>query len=119
MYDLQDRTRAFARDVIRLREKLPSTTTYRVIGHQLMRSGTSTAANYRASCRAQSRAAFIAKMSIVEEEADETQFWLELLRDLWERGPRRGIDRLHREADELVAIIVASKKTARRNSRPK
>jgi four helix bundle protein len=87
-----------------------------VIGKQLMRSGTSVGANYRSACHAQSRAAFLAKLAIVEEEADETQFWLELLADL-DLGTRHERTRLYDEARQLTAIVVASRKTAKRNRR--
>src|ERR671922_142056 len=77
--DMKKRTRAFALAIIRLVERLPSTVAGRVISHQLIRCGTSVGANYRAACRAKSQADFIAKMGIVEEEADESIFWLEIL----------------------------------------
>src|SRR3989449_2619107 len=77
--DLKDRTRAFALAIVCLVEELPRSRTADVIGTQLLRAGTSVGANYRAACRARSRKEFIAKMGIVEEEADESQFWLELL----------------------------------------
>ena len=109
---LQDRTKRFALDVIRLCESLPRRQTSRVITHQLIRSATSVAANYRAACRGQSRATFIAKLAIVEEEADESLFWLEMLGDL-ELGHRGTLRALKEEADQLVAIVVASKKTSR------
>lgn len=80
-----------------------------------MRSASSVGANYRAACRAQSRAAFIAKLSIVEEEADESLFWLELLEELG-LGNHNTLQSLKAEADQLVAIVVASKKTSRRNT---
>jgi four helix bundle protein len=76
---LQDRTKRFAVQVIRFFSGLPKTEAARTIGRQLLRSGTSVAANYRAACRARSSADFISKISIVVEEADETLFWLELL----------------------------------------
>src|SRR5919108_168381 len=79
--DMKKRTRAFALAIIRLVERLPSTVAGRVISHQLIRCGTSVGANYRAACRAKSQADFIAKMGIVEEEADESIYWLELLVD--------------------------------------
>ena len=112
--DLKARTKAFSLRVIRLVESLPAGRTADVIGKQLLRSGTSVGANYRASCRAKSPADFIAKMGIVEEEADESIFWMELL---IESGLVRQelLDDLLKEADELVAIVVASIKTAKRN----
>src|SRR6266403_664502 len=77
--DLKKRTKAFALRILKLVDALPTTTAGRALASQILRSGTSVAANYRAACRAKSTADFIAKMGIVEEEADETLFWLELL----------------------------------------
>lgn len=77
--EMKQRTRVFALRVIRLVEALPKTRTAEVLGKQLLRCGTSVGANYRASCRAKSQADFIAKMGIVEEEADEAIYWIELL----------------------------------------
>ena len=112
--NLQDRTRRFALDVIRFVENLPATETCKTLGRQLLRSGTSVGANYRATCRARSKADFISKMGIVLEEADESAFWIQLLIDankttLQKSGP------LLREANELVAIAISSINTARRN----
>jgi four helix bundle protein len=109
---LRDRTKAFAIRIVRLYRSLPKSTEAQVLGKQLLRSGTSVAANYRAVCRARSKAEFIAKIGIVLEEADETVFWLELLVDT----EVVGIDRLSsllQEARELCAIIAASQRTAR------
>ena len=111
--ELKDRTKRFAADVVRLSRELPTTLDGRTIGGQLIRCGTSVAANYRASCRARSRPEFIAKLGTVEEEADETLFWLELAIDT----RLVSVDRakaLLKEADELTAIFVASVKTAKR-----
>lgn len=112
--NLKTRTKDFALRIIKLVESLPKTRTSDVIGRQLMRSGTSVAANYRSSCRARSNADFISKMGIVEEEADESLLWLELL---VESGvvKEKSVELLMKEADELVAIIVSSIKTARKN----
>ena len=77
--ELQQRTTNFAIRVVRLFRSLPNCAEARVVGHQLLRSGTSVAANYRAACKGRSRADFISKLGIVEEEADETLFWLEFL----------------------------------------
>ena len=107
------RTRRFAGDVIRFCEALPSREACHVIARQLLRAGTSVGANYRAARRARSRPDFIAKLGIVEEEADETMYWLELLDELG-AGDEVDRERLHREANELVAIVVATKRTARR-----
>jgi four helix bundle protein len=114
--DLRVRTKAFALDVVRLVESLPRTRTADVVGGQLLRSGTSVAANYRAACRARSRREFIAKMGIVLEEADESEFWLELVDDCALQGPDR-VTKLRAEAGELVAMAAASVLTARAKSR--
>jgi len=109
---LQQRTRQLAVDAIKLVGDLPRTPPADVIGRQLLRSATSVAANYRSACRARSRREFIAKMGIVEEEADETAFWLELLDECC-LAPTTRIVPLSREAGELLAITVASIRTAR------
>lgn len=110
--DLRDRTKRFALRVLKLCDSLPKTDASRAIRRQLLRSGTSVAANYRAVGRARSRAEFIAKMGVVIEEADESAFWLELLVD---GGiiPKPRLDDLITETNELVRIFVASQKTAR------
>ncbi|MGZ3300661.1 MAG: four helix bundle protein [Isosphaeraceae bacterium] len=93
-------------------ESLPRTSTGNVIGRQLLRCGTSVGANYRAACRARSSAEFCSKMGIVEEEADESIYWMELLVDANLVAPEL-MANLINEANELVAIVVASIKTAR------
>ncbi|MGZ3380501.1 MAG: four helix bundle protein [Isosphaeraceae bacterium] len=98
--------------MIRLVESLPRTSTGNVIGRQLLRCGTSVGANYRAACRARSSAEFCSKMGIVEEEADESIYWMELLVDANLVAPEL-MANLINEANELVAIVVASIKTAR------
>jgi four helix bundle protein len=110
--DLRDRTKVFAVDVVRFVQSLPRRQPTDVLGRQLLRSGTSVAANYRAARRARSRREFLAKMGIVEEEADESSFWLELLADA---GLAVSVEarRLRDEADQLVAITVSSIRTAR------
>ena len=113
MQDLQDRTKKFALDVIRLCARLPQKQEFWIIGKQLMRSATSVGANYRPACRAKSKADFIAKMSIVEE-ADESSYWLEWLEEVGMKQDKE-LQRLKDEANQLVAIVVASKKTARGN----
>ena len=110
--ELKGRTKQFALRVIRLIEALPRTQTGRVVGNQLLRSATSVAANYRAVCRARSQADFVHKLGIVEEEADESLFWLELVVEA-NLMPASRVDDLIREADELTAIFVASRKTAK------
>src|SRR5438309_10266941 len=109
---LQRRMRKLAVDTIRLTGELPRTRAADVICRQVVRSATSVAANYRSACRARSRRDFIAKMGIVEEEADETAFWLELL-DECGLAPATRLVPLSREAGELLAITVASIRTAR------
>ncbi len=105
--DLKKRTKLFALEVISLVESLPKTKTGNVIGNQLIRSGTSVGANYRAACRAKSKADFINKLKIVEEEADESIYWMELLEDAKVVESFK-LSRLKKEADELLAIFVAS-----------
>ncbi len=111
--DLKVRTKKFALRVIHLVEALPRNRTADVIGKQLLRSATSVGANYRAACRARSPAEFRSKMGIVEEEADESAYWLELLTEANLVAPHRVADLLS-ESNELVAITVASIRTARR-----
>ena len=111
-FDLRERTRAFALAVIGLVEKYPRGRTAEVVGRQLLRSATSVGANYRAARRARSRKDFIAKMGIVEEEADESAYWLDLSADAG-LGDAAAVQRLQREAEELLAIAVASIRTAR------
>ncbi len=109
---MKARTKAFALRVIRLTESLPKSGTAGVIGKQLLRSGTSVGANYRAACRAKSTAAFVAKLAIVEEEADECLYWMELLIET-QLAQADQLAPLMKEADELVAIVVSSIKTAK------
>ena len=109
---MKGRTKAFALDVLKLGSMLPNTSEGRIVRNQLVRSATSVGANYRAACRARSKAEFIAKLGIVEEEADESAFWLEIIN---EGGLLSGnkVDSMHREAEELTAIVAASRKTAK------
>src|SRR5258708_10433501 len=100
--ELKTRTKDCALRVGRLVDALPNTAKGRTIANQIIRSATSVAANYRAACRARSRAEFIAKIGVVEEEADETAFWLELIIDSNIYGKTR-IEPLLKEASELVA----------------
>ena len=113
--DLKRRTKQFAIRIIRLVERLPETKTSKIIGNQLLRSGTSIAANYRAGCLGKSKRDFISKMKIVEEEADETLFWLELIEETGAFQKEKLIP-LQTEAKEILLIIVASIKTAKNNS---
>lgn len=110
--DLAKRTKAFALNIIKLSTQLPKTLEARVLAQQILRSGTSVAANYRAVCRARSRAEFIAKLGTVVEEADETVFWLELLIESGISQEDRTVGLL-REAKELLAIFSASRRTAK------
>ena len=109
---LKERTKRFALDVIALVGTLPRTLVAEIIAGQMVRSGTSTGANYRAACRARSRAEFVAKIGVAEEEADETLYWLELLLET-KLAKSDAIRRLIGEATELVAILSAGRKTAR------
>jgi four helix bundle protein len=109
--DMKKRTKRFALDVIGLIGLFPKTLEGRAIGNQLVRSGTSVGANYRAACRGKSKADFIAKLGIVEEEADESCYWLEILIE-GEILPKDADAPLLKEAGEITAMIVASRKTA-------
>lgn len=113
--ELKERTKNFAIGIVRLFRALPRTEEARVIGQQFLRSGTAVAANYRATCRARSKAEFIAKIGVVVEEADETIFWLELLENtsIVQKGQAQ---ELIREADELLAIFAASQVTAKKKN---
>ena len=108
----KDRTKQLALRVIQVVNSLPSTRAANVIGRQLLRSGTSVGANYRAACRAKSTADMIHKLTIVEEEADETLYWMELLIEA-ELVPRQLLSDLMGETDEILAMTVASLKTLR------
>ena len=114
--ELKKRTRQFALRVIELVVTFPDSFLGRHVGGQLTRSATSVAANYRASCRAKSNADFISKMGIVEEEADESAFWIEFSVDTKMAAADR-VANLLDEANQLVAIVVASINTARGRSR--
>ena len=106
---MKKRTKEFAVHVVRFYRSLPKTDEARVLGRQILRSGTSVAANYRAVCRAKSTADFINKLRIVEEECDESLFWMKLLVDNNFVKPSR-LTALMKEADELLAIIVSAAK---------
>jgi four helix bundle protein len=113
--ELKRRTKKFALDIIKLVEELPNTKAGNTIGYQLIRSGTSVAANYRSACRSRSDADFISKITVVEEECDESCFWIELILDSNLLSTER-VNVLLKEADELTAIFTASGKTARKNN---
>ncbi|MEW6410039.1 MAG: four helix bundle protein [Nitrospirota bacterium] len=104
--EMKKRTKEFAKRIIDLCRKLPDNREGRLIGNQIFRSGTSLAANYRAACRARSINEFISKLSIMEEEADETLFWLELIKEI-EILDKSMLNSLIKENDEIIAIIVS------------
>ncbi len=110
--ELLKRTKAFALRVIKSVQALPADSVGDVLGKQLLRCGTSVGANYRAACRAKSTADFINKLKIVEEECDESLYWMELI---VESGliPAKRLEKLHVEANELLAITVAALRTTR------
>jgi four helix bundle protein len=111
---LKVRTKLFALAIIKFVQELPKNYISNVIGGQLLRAGTSVGANYRAACRARSQAEFIAKMGIVEEEADESIYWIEILIEA-ELIKQTKVDSLLKESNEILAMTVASIKTARKN----
>ena len=113
--DLKERTKKFALRILAVARSLPPNSEGRIIGNQLLRSGTSVASNYRAVCRARSRPEFLAKLAIVIEEADETSFWLEFLVDAGLVAETKLKD-LRSEANQLVAIFNASRTTAKKGS---
>ena len=106
------RSKEFAIRIVKLSQALPNNREAWVLGKQVLRSGTSVAANYRAACRARSKAEFVARIGVVVEEIDETVFWLEML-SATSIVPRRRLDALLQEARELLAIFAASQRTAR------
>ena len=114
--ELKTRTKQFGLRCIKVVESLPNTRTSDVLGRQLLRSATSVGANYRSACRAQSKPTFISKITIAIEEADESQFWLEMIVES-DLMSQRKLAALTKESDELVAILTASSKTAKRNLR--
>ena len=109
---LRDPTKAFAVRVVKLYKSLPVSADAQVLGKQLLRSGTSVAANYRASCRARSRAEWISKIGLVVEEADQSVFWLEMLADCNVVSAHK-LEALTDEAQQLCAIFTASRRTAK------
>ena len=110
--ELKHRTKKFALMIIKLVDDLPNTKAGNTIGNQIIRAGTSVGANYRSACRARSSADFISKITIVEEECDESLFWLELILES-ELQKKERLSDLLKEANELTAIFTASGKTAR------
>src|SRR4051812_12682898 len=111
-HELLNRTKAYSLRVITVVESLPVTHTSRILGGQLLRAGTSVGANYRAACRAKSPADFVNKLKIVEEECDESLFWMELLAEAGAL-PMSRLERLLQEGNELLAIFVSAIKTSR------
>ena|SRR5215472_8196068 len=109
--ELLERTKQFALRFFKLVGALPQTIQGRAVAAQLIRSGTSVAANYRAACRARSKPEFVAKLGVVEEEADESAFWLELIIEADLLGAAK-VKPLLAEASEIVAIMASSKMTA-------
>src|SRR5205085_8636238 len=112
--ELLARTKSFSLGILKLVDHIPRTMSGRAIGSQLVRSGTSIGANYRAACRSRSRAEFAAKLGIVAEEADETVYWLELLRDAKLLSEAK-LSELLREANELTAIFRAGRRSSSGN----
>ena len=110
--EMKQRTKAFALRVIRLVQALPRNEVARTVGGQLLRSGTSVGANYRSACRAKSRPDFVHKLKIVEEECDESLYWMELLVE-GELISAGRLQALQQEGSEILSIVVASLRTAR------
>lgn len=109
--EMKKRTKQFALRILKLADSLPHTASGRAISGQIARAGTSVAANYRGKAR--SKAEFIAKLGVAEEEADETQFWLEMIVESGAK-PARQLESLQQEAKELTAVIASSRITASR-----
>lgn len=112
--DLKDRTKKFAVSIIRFIRTLPKNDEGYILGKQLLRSGTSVGANYRSACKGKSTADFINKITIVEEEADECCYWLELIIEA-EIANKELVEPILKEANELTAIFTATGKTAKAN----
>src|SRR4051812_16494187 len=109
--ELLQRTKRFGLRVMKLADALPKSLSARIVANQIVRSGTSVGANYRAACKGRSRAEFIAKLGIVEEEADESVYWMEIIIEGGLLKPST-VQALHKEGKEIVAIIAASRNTA-------
>jgi four helix bundle protein len=112
--ELKQRTKQFALRVLKVVDALPNTRAAWIIGGQLGRAGTSVGANYRAACRARSKKEFVAKLGIVEEEADECEYWLELTMESGTLAARK-VEPLHREAVEIRRIMAASSRSAKKS----
>jgi len=115
--ELKRRTKQFGLRVLKLLDALPDTTAGRIVANQLGRSGTSVGSNYRAACRGRSKADFISKLGIVEEEADESAYWLEVTIEGGLVKPKL-VEPLLQEANELTAIMTSSRITASKNPAP-
>ena len=113
--DLKIRTKNFAIETIHFFNTLPKSKSNDVISYQILKSATSVAANYRASLRGRSSAEFISKLNIVLEEADESMFWFEVIKETNQKLNWDKLDNLHKESNELTAIFTSSLKTARKN----
>jgi four helix bundle protein len=113
--DFRERTFQFGIRCVRLVESLPKSMSAQSIGRQLLRAGTSVGANYRAAVRGRSRADFVSRMGIVEEECDEALYWIDVLVELGLATAKR-VEGLRAEADEIIAITVSSIKTARKSA---
>jgi four helix bundle protein len=113
--ELQERLKKFAISIVKFSEELPEKSGFRTIKNQIVRCGPSSAANYRAACRAKSTADYISKMGTVEEELDETMFWLEFTVGLSEEW-RKSVVPLWKEGDELLAIVVSSIVSTKKNN---
>jgi four helix bundle protein len=114
--DFRARTFQFGIRCVRLVESLPKTMPGQTIGRQLLRAGTSVGANYRAAVRGRSRADFVSRMGIVEEECDEAFYWIDVLVELGLTSTKR-VERLRAEANQIISITVSSIKTARKGAR--
>jgi four helix bundle protein len=112
--ELIARTKTFSLRILKLVDRLPQTTSGRALGAQVIRSGTSIGANYRAACRGRSRAEFASKIGTVAEEADETVYWLELIGE-GELVSKSSLSSLLKEANELTAIFTSARRTSSRN----
>ncbi len=112
--DLKKRTKQYALRIIKLVNAMPQTSAGRTIGNQIIRCGTSVGANYRAACRARSKAEFIAKLGIVIEEIDESAFWLEVIIES-NLVKRKLIEPLLQETNEIIAIMISSSKSTKNN----
>ena len=112
--ELKIRTRKFAVGIFNFVDKLPNRRSGNIIGNQLGRSASSVAANYRAACRGRSHAEFLAKIGLVEEEADESTFWLDIIPET-KNATIEEVEPLLKEARELTAIFTAASKTAKQN----